>query len=65
MTDGQDTPVWVGVTVLPEANAAHVEVFDTEDSAREYVEYAESEAPDGAVVWTECAASEIKSEFER
>jgi hypothetical protein len=65
MTDGQDTDVWVGVTVLPQAQVAHVELFDNEGSARAYVEYAEAEAPDKAVVWTECAPSEIKTEFNK
>lgn len=55
--------VWVAVTVIPQAKAAHVETFDNQESAEEYADYAEENAPDSVSAWVASERTEVKEDF--
>ena len=61
---GVERTVWVGVTIIPSKKVAQMEVFDNEQAAQEYVEYARENAPEGVEVWCEQADTELKTGFE-
>ena len=55
--------VHVGVTVIPSHKVAHVEVFENQEDAEAYTEYAEQEAPDGVAVWVQNESLEVTESF--
>lgn len=61
----QITTVWVGVTVIPQAKTAHVDAFQTEEEAEEYLATAEEKAEDkDYAVWTNVAEVELSLTFD-